>query len=1051
MKTINRLLCMALSAVICMAVLPGCEKRAGQPLGESFRYTSYRDIPGVTEEEIGDIEALRGDGARFVYGMNPSTEAFRVETGGIEGYSALFCEWLTGLFGITFETELYEWGDLVAGLESRSIDFTGELTATDERRQAGYIMTDAIAERSVRIMRLDGSVLISKIRESRLPRYAFLEGTTTVADVAALANEEFETVYVDDYAEAYAMLKNCDADAFFDENVAEAAFDIYGGIVAQDFFPLIYSPVSLTTQNPRLSPIISVVQKALHNGALYYLTVMYNLGQEDYLKHKLRMQLNAEELAYIAGHRVVPFAAEYDNYPICFYDSRKNEWQGIDFDVLEEVGKLTGLSFEIVNGHRTEWPDLLELLNNGDAAMISELIYYDEREGLYLWTQTPIVTDYYALISKSDFRNVNINEILYLRVGLAKDTAHTALFRNWFPNHMNAVEYESSDIAFEALRRGEVDLVMSSQSQLLILTNFRELSGFKANVVFDYSFDSTFGFNKDYSVLCSIVDKALRLIDTKLIASQWMRKTYDYTAKLAQAQRPWLVSGSGLLLFIIFLLYILFRKTSNEGKRLEELVRNRTAKLDAINVDLEMAAETAQAANRAKSTFLANMSHEIRTPMNAIIGMTTIGMSSGDPERMKYCFTKIQDASQHLLGVINDILDMSKIEAGKLETSMVEFNFEKAIQRVVNVVNFRVEEKHQKLVLHIGRDIPRYIVSDDQRISQVVTNLLSNAIKFTPEYGEISLAANLSGEEGDQLTIQFTVADTGIGISEEQKSRLFQAFQQAEDTISRKFGGTGLGLAISKNIVEMLGGEIRVESELGRGAAFIFTIKAKRGMIGIGGLPGGNAALRNGIVAQPDGIAVLPDGDAALPDGDAAPDGVHLLSPGDLAAGMMAQCLDAGEGQADAARVRDTEGFKGHCILMAEDVEINREIVLALLEPLGMDIDCAENGKEALRMFIEAPEKYDMIFMDVQMPEMDGFEATRRIRALDAPNAKTISIIAMTANVFREDVEKCLEAGMDGHIGKPLNYDEVLWKLSDCILPQKSRNSNGLRAAGGAR
>ena len=223
------------------------------------------------------------------------------------------------------------------------------------------------------------------------------------------------------------------------------------------------------------------------------------------------------------------------------------------------------------------------------------------------------------------------------------------------------------------------------------------------------------------------------------------------------------------------------------------------------------------------------------------------------------------------------------------------------------------------------------------------------------------------GEENDVCTIQITVTDTGIGIRPEQQSRLFQPFQQAENDTTRKFGGTGLGLSISKKIVEMMGGEIRVESELEKGSAFSITVRMKRG---------------EGNIREPEQSL------------DAPPDNIDI--------------------------------FAGHSILLAEDVEMNREIVLTLLESTGLSIDCAENGVEAVRMFSEAPEKYEMIFMDVQMPEMDGYEATRRVRAFDTPGAKTIPIIAMTANVFREDVEKCLEAGMNGHIGKPLDFDEVL-------------------------
>jgi K+-sensing histidine kinase KdpD len=215
--------------------------------------------------------------------------------------------------------------------------------------------------------------------------------------------------------------------------------------------------------------------------------------------------------------------------------------------------------------------------------------------------------------------------------------------------------------------------------------------------------------------------------------------------------------------------------------------------------------------------------------MNAIIGMTTIGKSASETERKDYCFTKIQDASNHLLGVINDILDMSKIEANKLELSLVDFDFENMLQRAVNVVSFRIDEKQQKFLVHIDQALPKTLIGDDQRIVQVITNLLGNANKFTPELGSISLSARLMEREDDLFTIQFSVSDTGIGINSEQQAKLFQSFEQAESGTTRKYGGTGLGLAICKSIVELMGGNIRVQSESGKGSTFAFTIKLRRG------------------------------------------------------------------------------------------------------------------------------------------------------------------------------------------------------------------------------
>jgi len=403
------------------------------------------------------------------------------------------------------------------------------------------------------------------------------------------------------------------------------------------------------------------------------------------------------------------------------------------------------------------------------------------------------------------------------------------------------------------------------------------------------------------------------------------------------------------------------------------------------SVQLKEALEQAKIASMAKSNFLSNMSHEMRTPMNAIIGMSLIGKMANDIEGKHEALVSIGDASSHLHAVISDVLDMAEIEADTLELMESTFNFNAMIKTVMTIVKFRAEEKLQKLSVEVDDNIPEFIVGDHHRLAQVLINILGNAVKFTPEEGTVSLFAFLEEETDSQYVLRFEVTDTGIGITPELQKKLFLAFEQAETGISRDFGGIGLGLPISQNIISKMGGHIKVESKLGKGSHFTFTIRALR------------------------------------------KDTTNTVKNAD-------DCTDS---QKDVS-VEENYGiiqdeFIGRNILIAEDIEINREILIAILENTGARIDCAENGEEALNMISEFPEKYDFVFMDMQMPKMDGLEATRRIREVPTANEKRLPIVAMTANVFTDDIEACLAAGMDGHLGKPLDLDKVLAMMREYI------------------
>ncbi|MDR2892103.1 MAG: response regulator [Deltaproteobacteria bacterium] len=372
----------------------------------------------------------------------------------------------------------------------------------------------------------------------------------------------------------------------------------------------------------------------------------------------------------------------------------------------------------------------------------------------------------------------------------------------------------------------------------------------------------------------------------------------------------------------------------------------------------------AEAANQAQRAFLARMSHEIRTPMNGVLGMTRLAMRADPPPVQLEYLKKIQASAELLLGIINDVLDFSRIEAGKLAIEKHLFNLRDLVENIRELILPQVQDKKLSLVINLDDSVPHFAVGDGLRLSQVLLNLMSNAVKFTPA-GEITLSMSARPVTAGSLRLICSVRDSGIGITMDQQSALFRPFSQADISTSRKFGGTGLGLSISKALVEGMGGAISVTSVEGRGSNFYFHV---------------------------------------------------LLEPADLA-GKAMERLEAQNRLWEQAR------YDGCKFLLVEDNLINQEIALSILDELGAETDIANNGAEGVRAFLA--KDYDLILMDVRMPVLDGLEATRTIRASGKHDALAVPIVAMTANALREDRESSAQAGMNGHVAKPIDLNEL--------------------------
>ena len=432
-------------------------------------------------------------------------------------------------------------------------------------------------------------------------------------------------------------------------------------------------------------------------------------------------------------------------------------------------------------------------------------------------------------------------------------------------------------------------------------------------------------------------------------------------------------------------LYLLVSYTSNQEKlaitrlnRKQQELERKSEGLRVTNVQLAEARVSADAANIAKSDFLANMSHEIRTPMNVIIGMTHLALQTELNDKQKSYIGKAHHSAENLLGILNDILDFSKIEANKLKLEAVDFQLEAVIDNMITLTKLMAEEKGIQLSVCIDPDVPKYLNGDPLRLSQVLINLGDNAVKFSNRGDTISFKVTLQEETELDARLQFNVQDTGIGITPEQQERLFQPFSQADNSTTREYGGTGLGLVISQKVVQMMDGEIWVESEQDVGSTFTFTVHLKK---------------QQGSLSQ----------------------------------------IGSSDAQSKSTYNEATARLYGAKILLVDDNDLNQEYLCELLEMIGITVETAFNGQEALNLL--ANQDFDGVLMDCQMPIMDGYEATRQIRKQE--KFKDMPVIAMTANVMRGDREKVLAVGMNDHIPKPFEIDAMFATLAKWIKPGK--------------
>ena len=1021
------------------------------------------------------------------------------EKGARKGYGYELLETLSGYTGWQFEYVTCDWSDCFEKLKNGEIDIIGGISYTEDRTQEMLFSDEPMGVEKyylyADLSRADISASDFKTLNGK--KIGVLMGTEPEVMLAEWEEKyglKTEHVNISNNEDVKQKLANHEIDCFVS---LEESFWAERGIstITRVGESGIY--YAINKNRPDIKEELDDAMRALDEAVPFYTADLY----KRYFSMDYTPILTGEEKAWLRKHGAIRMGFLASDSGVSTFDPATGEFTGVITDYIQFAADCLGnqeLEFQLV-GYDSKEAEL-DALKSGEIDMI---FHCDQNPNLaeeyhFACTNTTWTSNLMAVTNKQHFNENNVNRIAVPQNKLSLKKYLAFYYPQW-----EIVDCDTQEDAARLVKDGQADcFVTGISSENKYSKKYSFYSVPLVNPV-----RSCFAVNSGNRSLLSILNKTIKAMPVNMLAGALaMYKSSARKVTLSDFIKDnffkvMLISSIAVAVVLLTILMLL-----QKARKAEAAARKAASDTQELNAKLQVAVEKAESANRAKSTFLSNMSHDIRTPMNAIIGFTTLALSNiDDTDRVKDYLGKTLASSNHLLSLINDVLDMSRIESGKIHLEEVEVNLSDVLHDLKTIVSGQIYAKQLELYMDVMDVTDEDVYCDKTRLNQILLHLLSNAIKFTPAGGTVSVRVRqLAGKVRGCGQYEFRIKDNGIGMSQEFAQKIFEPFERERTSTVSRIQGTGLGMAITKNIVDMMGGTIEVQTAQGKGTEFTVCVPmraqteqrpvekiteleglkalvvdddfntcdsvtkmlVKVGMRAEWTLSGKEAVLRarqsiemsdvyhayiidwrlpdmNGIevtrqirsLHDDTPIIILTAYDWSDIEVEAKAAGVTAFCSKPMFMSDLRETLMSALGQKPADAVQrllpeKNADFKGKHILLVEDNELNREIAQEILREYGFLVDSAENGAVAVeKVSTAAPGSYDLVLMDVQMPIMDGYTATRKIRALDDPARAKIPILAMTANAFDEDRRNALESGMNGFLSKPIVIDDLVQEL----------------------